>query len=137
MTTTHDERLRRWRLVLGQDAQQACETLGGDDLSMDRVLEALYNPDRSAGLGSSAPNVNRWLGDIRKYFPKSTVRVMQKDALDRLSLQQLLLEPELLETVEPDYLCSLPSNLEILAGLLRPHQHGQQPRGHRQRGDPA
>ncbi len=102
MSTTLDERLRRWRLVLGQDAQQACETLGGADLGMDRVLAALYNSDRSAGLGSSAPNVNRWLGDIRKYFPKSTVRVMQKDALDRLGLRQLLMEPELLETVEPD-----------------------------------
>src|SRR6516164_9417963 len=102
MNTTPNERLRRWRLVLGQDANEACECLGGDDLGMDRVLEALYNSDRSAGLGSAAPNVNRWLGDIRKYFPKSTVRVMQKDALERLRLQQLLLEPELLENIEAD-----------------------------------
>lgn len=99
---TDEERLRRWRLILGQDAQESGPRLSGDDLHRDRVLEALYNSDRSAGLGSSSPHVNRWLGDIRKYFPKATVRVMQKDALDRLGLRQLLMEPELLEAVEPD-----------------------------------
>ena len=38
-----------------------------DDAQMDKVLDALYDSDRSAGLGSSCPNVNRWLGDIRTY----------------------------------------------------------------------
>ena len=80
-TLAETERLKRWRLILGQEATQSCGGLQGDDLQMDRVLEALYDSDRQAGLGSSSPNVNRWLGDIRKYFPKSTVRVMQQDAL--------------------------------------------------------
>jgi Mg-chelatase subunit ChlD len=69
---------------------------------MDSVLEALYDTDRSAGLGSSSPNVARWLGDIRTYFPSPTVRVMQQDALQRLNLTQMLLEPEMLENVEAD-----------------------------------
>ncbi len=69
---------------------------------MDAVLQALYQSDRSAGLGSSSPNVNRWLGDIRSYFPKSVVQVMQRDALTRLGLNQMLTEPELLESVEAD-----------------------------------
>jgi Mg-chelatase subunit ChlD len=46
--------------------------------------------------------VARWLGDIRSYFPASIVRVMQKDALERLNLRQMLLQPELLAAVEPD-----------------------------------
>ena len=46
--------------------------------------------------------VARWLGDIRSYFPSSVVQVMQTDAMDRLGLRQLLLEPELLEAVQPD-----------------------------------
>jgi Mg-chelatase subunit ChlD len=46
--------------------------------------------------------VARWLGDIRTYFPSSVVQVMQRDAVDRLGLTRLLLEPELLEAVEPD-----------------------------------
>jgi Mg-chelatase subunit ChlD len=46
--------------------------------------------------------VARWLGDIRGYFPSSVVQVMQRDAIDRLNLRQLLLEPELLSSIEPD-----------------------------------
>jgi Mg-chelatase subunit ChlD len=46
--------------------------------------------------------VARWLGDIRTYFPASVVRVMQQDALERLNLRQMLLEPEMLQAVEPD-----------------------------------
>jgi hypothetical protein len=42
------------------------------------------------------------LGDIRRYFPTSVVRVMQTDAMERLGLRRLLLEPELLDAVEPD-----------------------------------
>ncbi|GFM98907.1 VWA domain-containing protein [Streptomyces fulvorobeus] len=44
----------------------------------------------------------RWLGDIRTYFPSSVVQVMQRDAIDRLGLSALLLEPEMLEAVEAD-----------------------------------
>ncbi|MEV6429502.1 VWA domain-containing protein [Nocardia sp. NPDC051463] len=101
---------RRWRLVLGTAADPSLGGLGsGDDQAMDAALSALYNTDditpsgkRAAGLGSSAPKVARWLGDIRTYFPSTVVEVMQRDAVDRLNLTQLLLEPELLEAVEPD-----------------------------------
>jgi uncharacterized protein with von Willebrand factor type A (vWA) domain len=111
-SASEQERLRRWRLVLGVQSQSTRRdnpaelglpvSLAGDDDQMDKVLEALYDSERSAGLGSSSPNVNRWLGDIRTYFPKSVVQVMQKDALERLHLNQMLLEPETLETVEAD-----------------------------------
>jgi len=112
VTTSSDdtERLRRWRLLLGEAAEDStgglCST---DDEAMDGALAALYDrndPDpsgrRSAGLGGSAPRVARWLGDIRTYFPTSVVQVMQRDAMERLGLTQLLLEPELLDAVEPD-----------------------------------
>ena len=116
MTIDEKERLRRWRLVLGKEAAKgegfAAGKSGhgndeGFDLSksyraMDSVLEALYESERSAGLGSSSPNVARWLGDIRTYFPSSAVRVMQQDALQRLNLTQMLMEPEILETVDAD-----------------------------------
>ncbi|GCE12283.1 vWA domain-containing protein [Tengunoibacter tsumagoiensis] len=111
MSIDETERLRRWRLALGKDAEGEQGGLGDGangmslskrDLGMDKTLEALYNSERSAGLGSSAPNVARWLGDIRTYFPTSTVRIMQQDALQRLNLTSMLMEPELLEQVEPD-----------------------------------
>ncbi|MFI5656312.1 VWA domain-containing protein [Streptomyces anulatus] len=107
------ERLRRWRMVLGADST-GC-TLTGQDAAMDGALNALYGGGagkkpsggrgaggRSAGLGASAPSVARWLGDIRTYFPSSVVQVMQRDAIDRLGLAALLLEPEMLEAVEAD-----------------------------------
>ncbi len=113
MSSDEKERLRRWRLVLGGEAAagmgraggegaEAGVALAGADLGMDRVLEALYDAERSAGLGSSSPNVTRWLGDIRTYFPSSVVRVMQQDALERLNLTQMLLQPEMLQDVDPD-----------------------------------
>ena len=43
-----------------------------------------------------------WLGDIRTYFPTSVVQVMQRDAIERLDLTSMLLEPELLDSVQPD-----------------------------------
>jgi VWA domain containing CoxE-like protein len=100
------ERLRRWRLVLGGDSGETVGAgLAGEDRGMDSVLAALYGGEKDGkdvGHGASVPNVSRWLGDIRTYFPSPVVRVMQKDALDRLGLQRMLLEPEMLEAVEPD-----------------------------------
>src|SRR5688500_6266068 len=108
------ERARRWRLVLGSDAEASTGvSLSGVDAGMDLALQALYGAeagtpggaraaDRRGGLGSSAPSVARWLGDIRTYFPSSVVRVMQRDALERLGLRRMLLEPELLASVEVD-----------------------------------
>jgi hypothetical protein len=46
--------------------------------------------------------VARWLGDIRHYFPTPVVQVLQRDAIERLDLRRLLLEPELLDSIEPD-----------------------------------
>jgi Mg-chelatase subunit ChlD len=102
-TPDTDERLRRWRLILGgAEADGIGLTLRGPDAARDQALAALYDAERSGGLGGSAPAVARWLGDIRTYFPTSVVQVMQKDALERLDMKRMLLEPELLATVEPD-----------------------------------
>jgi Mg-chelatase subunit ChlD len=111
-----DERLRRWRLVLGEPAgNQGC-ALTPEDVQMDRALAALYDSDRKAGLGSSAPSVPRWLGDIRQYFPSTVVQVLQRDAIDRLNMRQLLMEPEMLEAMQPDV--HLVTTLMSLRGVL-------------------
>jgi Mg-chelatase subunit ChlD len=116
-----DERLRRRRLVLGAPAEIPLE---GADLGRDRALAALYGDgageddagERRGGLEGSAPRVARWLGDIREYFPSTVVRVMQKDAMERLSLDRLLLEPEMLAAVEPDV--HLVGTLLSLTGVI-------------------
>jgi Mg-chelatase subunit ChlD len=113
-------RLGRWRLILGGDeADGTGVSLMGRELEIDRALNALYEPDqgpRKGGLGSSSPHVARWLGDIRSFFPSSVVRVMQRDAMERLGLKRLLLEPEMLETVEPDVY--LVADLISLSGVM-------------------
>jgi Mg-chelatase subunit ChlD len=86
----------------GADADGTGVALLGDDLKRDQALERLYDAERQAGMGGSSPAVVRWLGDIRTYFPTSVVSVMQRDALIRLNLRRMLLEPELLATVQPD-----------------------------------
>lgn len=111
------ERLRRWRLILGgNQADGIGLPLSADDLIIDKALEALYDSDRRGGLGSSCPSVPRWLGDIRKYFPKTVVQVMQRDAFERLDMAQMLTEPEMLEAVEPDV--HLVANLLAMRGIL-------------------
>lgn len=117
------ERNRRWRLILGggdADGISTVSDLALDtlDAAMDQTLSALYESggSRSGGLGGSAPKVARWLGDIRSYFPSSIVRVMQQDALERLNLQQMLLEPEMLAAVEPDV--HLVANLLSLSQVM-------------------
>lgn len=134
-----DERLRRWRLVLGNKPDGTDYQLNQNDSEMDRVLSELYNQkkqknkafrdrfrsarsrfssssqlqedkDGSAesrfgqkgSLESSQPDVARWLGDIREYFPAQVVQIMQQDAIDRIGLKTMLKQPEILEMIEPD-----------------------------------
>src|SRR5690606_15569809 len=107
------ERLRRWRLVLGGAAEGELGPAGapgGGDARVDAALGVLYDGagdaeaerDGPGSLGASAPGVARWLGDVRELFPPGVVQVMQADALDRLGLRRMLLEPDLVEAVRAD-----------------------------------
>jgi Mg-chelatase subunit ChlD len=101
MATT--EHIRKWRLILGGDQNDGTGFgLTLQDAQVDKTLSALYDSDRQGGLGPSSPNVTRWLGDIRHFFPTTVVQVMQQDALKRLNLTQMLFEKEMLEQVEAD-----------------------------------
>ncbi len=116
------DRAERWRLVLGSEAEPGCGALPDALQGMDTALAALYEPDgahglkRRGGRGGSAPNVARWLGDIRRYFPASVVQVMQRDALQRLDMRQMLLEKEMLENVQPDV--HMVANLIALSSVI-------------------
>jgi hypothetical protein len=125
------EQLQRWRLVLGKSAEdelQACAKrqgwmrdgclLTGDLASLDEALEVVYSEDEGIDLtreewerdpagkhgavrGRTFPKVARWLGEIRRLFPTDIVTLVQKDAIERRGLKQLLFEPEMLAQVEP------------------------------------
>lgn len=110
---TREEQISRWRLILGSESEEHFSGMGGKPLSpeqymMDQALAAIYGNDsssfseRGAGKGPSSPHISKWLGDLRSLFDSETVAVVQNDAIERKGLKQLLLEPELLDNLEPD-----------------------------------
>ena len=115
----HEEQMKRWRLILGEDSEERFSGMnGGSPVSlteeqalMDSALAAIYNRaeqggfgpgGQGAGRGPSNPQITRWLGDVRSLFDKDLVTIVQSDAMERCGLKQLIFEPELLENLEPD-----------------------------------
>lgn len=109
-----NNQLARWRMILGRETQGSFSDMGMSELSkeqllMDSALGEIYGGEmeqhlqgRGAGNGPSAPHISKWLGDIRSLFDPDMVAVVQNDAIERKGLKQLLLEPELLDNLEPD-----------------------------------
>ena len=96
------QRLARWRLILGAQAQERLERMGAcglteEQLLMDQALGAIYGGDtgedalsgRGAGSGPSSPRISKWLGDVRALFDREIVTVIQSDAIERRGLRQL------------------------------------------------
>src|SRR5215468_6606457 len=126
------QNLARWRLILGKSAEEPLQRmgncvgqpiLGGDQNELDEALEAIYSGheidkdewesgDKRVGphgavKGRTFPKVAKWLDQIRNFFPRDVVVLLQKDAIERRGLKQLLFEPEILANVEPSiYLAS-------------------------------
>src|SRR4051794_23907042 len=119
---TDRESLMRWRLVLGSDAEQGLGCgLDGVDAQRDRVLGYLYNreykpgrnvrgtqpgaggghggqgkaEDRKGGLDDSQLTVPEWINQAHELFPKRTCERLERDALERYGLTELVTNPEL------------------------------------------
>lgn len=98
--------------------------LVGGDATMDQLLAQLYEDGlkggeqkkrgRRGGMNKSNPSISRWLGDIRDYFPKSVVQVMQKDAIEQVGIEQMLGEPDIMDMIEPD--------VQLVATLVSLHR---------------
>ncbi|MFK8297624.1 VWA domain-containing protein [Capnocytophaga cynodegmi] len=119
-----EEKTTRWRLILGQDTK-ALENISLNEQQsvMDYALSAIYdenttknNGSKKAGLGSSAPNLAKWLTDVRTFFPQDVVSIIQSDAIERKGLTKLLFEPETLKNVKPDI--SMVGTLMALKGQI-------------------
>ena len=115
--------ITKWRLILGGDEADGTGVSLSQELSqIDGALGALYEFDQTGEFGygdgddgengsskpggrgnGGAPSLSKWLGDIRKYFPASTVEVLQNDAMKFPELKKkLIFEPEILEKATPD-----------------------------------
>ncbi|MBV8656570.1 MAG: VWA domain-containing protein [Burkholderiales bacterium] len=109
---------QRWRLVLGKYADNRLQQVGGglgqgqgQGARMDGALEYLYGREyqgrglREMSPGSLDPTQLKlvdWLGEVRKLFPRDTVEIIEKHALDRYGLTALVTDPETLARLEPN-----------------------------------
>lgn len=120
--------LLRWRLALGPGAERASEgalDLGalntanagaggaGDDplrvKELDEALSFVYE-ERAGGVTASRPYVPRWLASLRGLFRHEVVAMVQRDAIERRGLKELLFEPETLPLLE--------KNVELVATIV-------------------
>jgi Mg-chelatase subunit ChlD len=106
--------LVRWRLVLGEDAEQGLGcSLGGVEAQRDAALAYLYNreygtnrnvrqsKDRRGGQEDSALSTPEWINAVHELFPKRTVERIEKDALERYQLEEMVTNPDLLRRAQP------------------------------------
>jgi Mg-chelatase subunit ChlD len=104
----------RWRLVLGESAEQALGCpLSGSEQECDQALGYLYDREyspgrnvrrsgeRKGGLGESVMSVPDWINQVHRLFPKRTIERLEKDALERYQLQEMVTNPEVLQRAEP------------------------------------
>ena len=117
--------LNKWRLILGKYANNQIEFSDEESgikyMNMDNALDFLYGREygeedgvrkekRKMG-GPSNLTVPSWIIEIRKLFPKETVEILEKHALDKYELTELLTDKEVLEKLEP--------NEELLKNILQ------------------
>ena len=106
--------LNRWRLVLGKYASEQISYSGGDVnyMGMEEVLDYLYSREygeeqeirqgRQGGSGGSQLTVPKWLHEMKKLFPRQTVEIMERHALEKYEMTELLTDPEVLRRLEPN-----------------------------------
>ena len=116
------EILNRWRLALGKYASGQISFSSGDVryMDMENVLDYLYSreygeeqeirKERTGGSDGSQLTVPYWLRQIKKLFPKQTVEVLERHALEKYGMTELLTDPEVLQKLEP--------NKELLKTIL-------------------
>jgi Mg-chelatase subunit ChlD len=117
-------RLLRWRLALGPSAEKASPELAiaklgasapalgvteGGVGELDRALSFVYE-DKRASLAASRPYLPAWLTAVRGFFRGEVVAMVQRDAVERRGLTELLFEPETLPLLE--------RNVELVATLV-------------------
>ncbi len=104
------ESLSRWRLVLGEFAENQIP-LEDDYKNFDDALSFLYDNEYSqdrnvrikkGGRNATVMDIPLWLKQIKKLFPKKTYEVMQKQALNKYGMEEILTDPEVLKEIEPD-----------------------------------
>ena len=120
----HTEQLNRWCLILGKQAGNQIP-FGADGAleggiscpDLEDALDFLYSREygedvrREGGTGASKLTAASWITKIRRLFPRETVEILERHALERYQLTELLTDKEVLEKLEP--------NQELLKTILQ------------------
>ena len=110
--------LARWRLVLGKYARDRIDApMTLEQQRIETALDFLYSREyqgrgvrnqeqddsRQGGLDPTQLTIPHWLNEVRELFPKETVAVIEKHALDRYGLTELVTDPDILRRLEPNF----------------------------------
>jgi len=101
--------------VLGEGTEDVLGcTAEGEWAKRDRALGFLYDREydprrnvrggsqqRQAGLGGSQLTVPEWINQVHELFPRRTIERIEKDALERYKMEEMVTNPELLRRAEP------------------------------------
>ncbi|WP_201781953.1 VWA domain-containing protein [Pseudobacteroides cellulosolvens] len=112
MLDKNQMRNARWRLVLGEGSESAFGGCLSDiDEKRDKALGYLYSREynarnvrggsRQGSLGDSQIIVPEWINDVHDLFPQKTIERLERDALERYEIQELVTNPELLQRATP------------------------------------
>ena len=113
--------LNRWRLILGSFSNLEIDN---EYSEIDEALNFLYDREytqndrysldnfnnSNSSKEKSALTVPKWISKVKKLFPKETVEIMQKQALEKYKLTEILTDENILKEIEP--------NIELLKNIL-------------------
>lgn len=116
--------VNRWRLVLGEAADTACRSAGGeldaDALAMDAAMQWLYGRDpdfadrgikgRGGNEGSQLSSPE-WINEIHRLFPRETIERLERDAIEHFAIEDIVTNIDVLSRAEP--------NQTLLKAVLR------------------
>ncbi|THV38501.1 VWA domain-containing protein [Glycomyces buryatensis] len=116
--------LERWRLILGPASERQTGSLNGEAAARDAALDWLYGRDsdldkrgirrggaKGAGDGPSVLDTVEWLDEIHRLFPKETIERLERDAIERYEIADVVTDVDVLARVEP--------NPNLLKAILR------------------
>ncbi len=109
------DRRVRWRLVFGEEAEGALGGLEGEQSRRDRMMGFLYDReygpqrnvrrpqgDRGGTLDPSQLTVPDWINGVHELFPRKTIERLERDALDRYQLEEIVTRPDVLRRARPN-----------------------------------
>ena len=101
--TTDEDLVRKWRLILGPDADpDQSNPLEDAHTKTDKTLSLLFDQTENDILKRSRLRLNEWLKDIRELFPYNQTLFLQSEAIEKMGIGALLFEKEVFDALTPD-----------------------------------